>query len=368
MRKTKNTIKINGQTYDALTGELLHAVEPSVAKHRTPAAGTVIKPAVHTTMTPQKKPDSPKQNTARRHKAERVKRSPQPAKTLMRGSVRKPSHSANSHDKTHVKSTSKITKSSSAIEAKKSVRHIDEKRLSQAKQVQKSSKITKFAKTTHAQEGQSSIPGGPIKKNASIQHHTTTTHQRRTAHQPKQHRQKTTADLLQDALHHATSHTQPQHKKRLSRGQQIAGMSALVVTSGMLLGIVALQSVPSIKMKIASSKAGFSAGLPGYSPAGFHLGDLSYGAGAVAMEYRSNSDNDREFSITQKTSAWDSTTLRDTFVENADKDFRVIKDGGLTIYLYKGNNATWVNQGVWYQVQGNGALSDRQLVDIAKSL
>lgn len=146
------------------------------------------------------------------------------------------------------------------------------------------------------------------------------------------------------------------------------GMSALVVTTGLLLAFVAVQSTPKIKMKVASAKAGFAASLPGNSPAGFHLGEMQYGAGAVALSYKSNSDETRKFNITQKTSSWDSTTLRDTVVAPADRDFRTVEDGGLTIYLYGQNNATWVDQGIWYQVQGNGSLSDRQLVDIAQSL
>lgn len=357
MRKTKNTIKINGRTYDAITGELLHADKVSIV---TPVS-TPIKPA-HPA-----KPASSKKPVTSRHAAKHAKRTPQQAKTLMRRSVRKPSHAANSHDKTHLKSTSKVATRSSVIAVKKSARRIDERRLIKAKNVPKSQKIAKFNTSNpvaHKSTPQVHHPATP----QPIQHHVTTTHKRRTPHQPAVHRAKTTEDLLQEALHHATSHKQPAPRRHLNRSQRAIGLSALVVTTGMLLALVATQSAPTVKMRIASAKAGFQASLPGNSPAGFHLGDLSYGAGAVAINYESNSDQDRKFSITQKTSAWDSTTLRDAFVADTDKNFRVVEDGGLTIYLYGDNNATWVNDGVWYQVQGNGSLSDRQLVDIAKSL
>ncbi len=372
MRKIKNTIKINGHTYDAITGELLSAGKPIdhqvVAVEQPVVAGSVITPsatASKTALPVQKPTHNTSKKSVHRPPAKATERETQHSKTLMRHSVRKPSHAANSHDKTHIRSTSMLIKTPTAIELKKSARHIDEKRLRKATHIVKSQQVTKFSKPIPS--AHHTVQHTPRAKAQAIQHHATTTHQRPAKHQTV-HRQKTSADILQEALHHATSHRQPAPKRHLSRSQRVAGFSALVVVSGALLGIVATQSAPNIKMRVASAKAGFAASMPGYSPAGFHMSDLQYGAGAVAMNYDSNSDSSRKFSITQKTSAWDSITLRDTVVAKADRDFRVVEDGGLTIYLYGQNNATWVSQGVWYQVQGNGSLSDRQLVDIAKSL
>lgn len=374
MRKTKNTIKINGHTYNASTGELLHAgqvvrPQPISAASHAQTAGTIIVPARESTshIASSASLAGRKQPTMRQ-KAKSTTRTPQHSKTLMRSSVRKPAHAANSHDQTHIKATSKLRKTGAVIAVKKSARRIDKRRLSLAKSVSKSQKITKFNKSTAAMHTPAHRPTHHAVH--PIQHHTTSTHPRRSPHPQQVHRSKTTEDILQEALHHADSHTQPAHRhhRRLTRSQQVAGFSALIVISGALLALVVSQSTPAIKMRIASAKAGFSASLPGDSPAGFHMNDLSYGAGAVAVAYKSNSDQERSFSITQKSSSWDSTTLRDAFVEKADKHFRAVEQNGLTIYLYNGNNATWVSNGVWYQVQGNGSLSDRQLVDIAKSL
>lgn len=363
MRKTNNTIKINGNTYDAITGEVLGGDTSTDTSESTATAGAIIKPSPVVTSHKATAPaHNPKRVTNARQKARPAARTPQPSKTLMRHSVRKPSHAANSHDKTHLSRTSKLAAASTTISIKKSAHHVDEKRLQHAKSISKSHKIKKFSKT----EPVAHQPAHP--KPHQVQHHITTTHPRRATHHKPAHRPKTSADLLQEALHHATSHKQPAPKQHLSRSHRIAGLSVLVVATGLLLGLVVIQSTPAIKMRVASAKAGFAASLPGDSPAGFHMSDLSYGAGAVAMNYDSNSDSDRTFSITQKSSSWDSTTLRDTFVEKNDKNFSVIEDGGLTVFLYGDNNATWVSNGVWYQVQGNGSLSDRQLVDIAKSL
>ena len=373
MRKTKNTIKINGHTYDAMTGELLqhgHALHSdSVTQPSQPqVAGAVIVPTAKPAAVATQHPSRAQKKSVVRHTAKSTARTPQHSKTLMRHSVSKPSHAANSHDKTHIKATSKLAKTGAVISVKKSARRVDERRLSHAKSVPKSQKIAKFTTSTPVKHNPVHKPTHHVSH--PIQHHATSTHPRRSAHHQPIHRPKTTEDILQEALHHADSHKQPTHKhhRRLTRSQQAAGFSALVVISGVLLAFVVSQSTPAIKMRIASAKAGFSASLPGDSPAGFHMNDLSYGAGAVAMSYKSNSDQDRKFSITQKSSSWDSATLRDTFVEKTDRNFRAVEEGGLTIYLYGNNNATWVSNGVWYQVQSNGSLSDRQLVDIAKSL
>jgi hypothetical protein len=72
--------------------------------------------------------------------------------------------------------------------------------------------------------------------------------------------------------------------------------------------------------------------------------------------------------LTEKTSAWNSATLRDNFVASNAKTYQTVETGGRTIYLYGQNQASWVNGGIWYQVQSNGALSNHQLVELATSL
>ena len=41
---------------------------------------------------------------------------------------------------------------------------------------------------------------------------------------------------------------------------------------------------------------------------------------------------------------------------------------GLTVYLNKDNQATWVNHGVWYKITGTTRLSREQILKIAYSL
>lgn len=118
---------------------------------------------------------------------------------------------------------------------------------------------------------------------------------------------------------------------------------------------------------MASAKAGFSASLPQYRPAGYNMSQLDYGDGVIAAQFR-DKDNGSRYTITQKPSSWDSATLRDSFVAPADARYRTVEAAGRTVYFYGEHNATWINGGVWYQVQTDGSLSDSQMVELATSL
>ena len=103
-------------------------------------------------------------------------------------------------------------------------------------------------------------------------------------------------------------------------------------------------------------------------PSGFSLGQLDYSSGVAALNFHSNSDASRHYSIIQKRSTWDDAGLRENYVKPADKEFQTVDASGLTIYLYGKQNATWMKGDIWYRVQSDGSLGNSQLVDIATSL
>lgn len=367
MSKNKNTIKINGHLYDAVTGDRIDGASKPVTHQSVKSVDGVVAPQVIHPSKP--KPSAPprpvthapaatsKPSLGHRqphHVATAVKHhAPQHSKTLMRHVVKKPSTTK------HLKAQGSIAvsaKSSHQITAKSSAHVISDQRLHHAKRVSKSTHISRYGATVASAENRhpSSPKPGAIKVQP-VAHHAA----------PKQ---SAHAELMEQAIKRATSHHQPKHRKPLSRRQQIAGYSALVVVSVAFLGILVTQSSAGIQLRVAANKAGFAASAPAYKPAGFRMDDMYYSAGQVAMHFKSNSDQVRSYSITQKTSSWDSSTLRDTFVAPADRNFKVVSDSGLNVFVYGDGNATWVNDGVWYQVQANSTLSDRQLVDIAKSL
>lgn len=203
--------------------------------------------------------------------------------------------------------------------------------------------------------------------------------------QPHPHDAKTIAapaskasHSFEAALQNATSHQQPHYKasKRRHHAAKKLGLSVRALNIGaislavvLLAGFITYQNVPNISMRVASSKAGFNASLPGYTPSGFSMaGPIQTTPGAVTVSFRSNSDGNRAFSVKQTPSNWTSSTLLSNQVAVNQQSYQTYQDKGKTIYIYNGTNATWVNGGVLYEVSGNAQLNSEQLLRIADSL
>lgn len=140
-------------------------------------------------------------------------------------------------------------------------------------------------------------------------------------------------------------------------------MSVLVLSA-----YVAYLNAPNISVRIAASRAGINAQLPGYTPSGFALdGPVEYETGKIVLNFASNSD-ERNFTIAQEESRWNSETLRENSVANQTSDYETIRRGGLTVYIWNGSNASWVNQGIKYTLDGDSQLSEEQITQIATSL
>ena len=121
-------------------------------------------------------------------------------------------------------------------------------------------------------------------------------------------------------------------------------------------------------MRVAAARAGVNASMPGYQPSGFSFkGPIDYSAGQVTVSFKSNTD-DRAYSVAQRSSNWNSDALLSNFVVAEGKQYQTYIDRGRTLYIYDGSNATWVDNGVWYQVEGNSDMTTDQLVRIAASI
>lgn len=182
---------------------------------------------------------------------------------------------------------------------------------------------------------------------------------------------------IASALDKASSHTHGKLKatKRRHKAAHKLGVSprflsgaAATMAIVLLVGFFAYQNVPSIAVRMAASKAGFSAKLPGYQPSGFAMsGPVQAGPGIVTISFASNSD-DRSFQLSQRPSEWNSESLLNQFVAQKNTPYRTVQEAGKTIYMYNESSATWVSGGVWYQIDGESDLSSEQLLRIANSI
>lgn len=348
MAKNNNIIEINGKKYDAKTGAILsgHAhtdqVKPQ-ANHNPKAA--IKKPTMHDVVRHPAKAAAP-------HK-------PKPSKTLMRHAVKKPSVSATKPKiKAQGPSDLALQDSLAEVVVSKSAKRLDTKKLAKASKVPKSHLITHFSAIT----SDINSPEPPLQQveAAPLSSKTTVTAK------SKKPKPQTTSELLEHAVLNANSHEEPAPKvhRRHKRRTRAAIASATAVA---LFAFVGYQELPTLKFNMASAKAGFGASMPSYKPAGYSLNKLSYTTGVVATKFNSNSDS-RSYTLTQKVSSWDSRALKENFVLKTSSDHQAVQTGGQTIYLYGESNATWVNGGVWYILQGNDTLTNKQLIEIAKSI
>jgi hypothetical protein len=348
-------IEINGKKYDALTGKLIQD------KPTAPVQKTTFQPQVGVVdgFTRRPKPTSPR---SVRHAV----KAPQKSQTLARSAVKKP------HPKTAVTTpaVSPITKPTLKT---------PEVRAQRARTTAKSPDIQKFPHTEK--------PRTSVVKHAhelAVQHPTqhalsAPQQQKQIAPHANHPSKKHTEAVLQAALQSATTHESLHHQhahpkkprrltKKLGISPRVAALSSSVLAFVLLAGFFAVQNVPNLSMRVASTRAGFAAEMPGYKPAGFSFkGPIAYQAGRVSVTFKSNTD-DRQFTLTQSSSNWNSDALLANYVASEKKQYQTYLDKGRTLYIYDNSNASWVDNGIWYQIEGDSSLTTDQLIRIASSL
>jgi hypothetical protein len=162
--------------------------------------------------------------------------------------------------------------------------------------------------------------------------------------------------------------TEPKKKSAAKVAKPVAiavSIAALFATGAYIWKV----NYPSLAFKIASAKAGISATMPGYVPAGYNLGGrIQTNPGTVSYSLLGNS-NDNRISVTQTKTDWDSQALAENYVAPKAENYLALQAQGLTIYVMGKNEATWVNKGTWYKLDGKGQeLNQDQIIKIATSL
>lgn len=352
MGNTENSIIINGKRYDAVTGAMLGDAPTGAAPVRTATHSPVVDGFVKRS----KDVSTPHHSTVSfaKHHTHQLQKS----KTLMRTAVRKPSDTL-LQKKTSTEQQKKVFSPKVTVVPRTGTTPAHRQQLAQT--VQKSTLVQKFgtastsAKPSYAPLSVRPAPVAP----------------------PLQQKSKT-SDLLERALQAAEGHKEQFNEPKKRLHHKIAkkiGVNArtivvsLTILGGLLVGgLYAYQNVPNLAMRVAASRAGFKATLPDYNPSGFSFnGPVQYTNGQVTVGYKSNTD-DRSYKLTQKTTDWSSESLLNNFILSSDKQYQTYQDKGRTIYIYDDNSATWVDGGIWYQIEGDSQLTTDQLIRIATSL
>jgi hypothetical protein len=363
----KNFIEINGKKYDAITGVMVHDSDQPINK-----PVTTVSPAhnigVVDGFVRRQRP------AVQRTVAQPATKQVQKSSTLMRNAVHKPASVVHK-----VKSEKPVIQ--------KSHLGTSSRRTETALQTPKSSQVSKFEHPAHRSSVVKTMQPGLAVKQQAIRPaptvapaHVPQAHAPQTNHHAQPHTRSVAAEkMINAALANAHSHESTDYgtkitKKRskfikklgISRRTMSTGSAALAVV--LLVGFFAIQNVPNLSMRVAATRAGFDASMPGYKPAGFSFkGPIKYSPGEVSVAYASNTDA-RAYEVKQKASNWNSDALRANFVETVGKQYQTFQDRGRTLYIYDKSNATWVDDGVWYTVEGESDMTTDQLIRIASSI
>ncbi len=335
----RHIIELNGKRYDAITGKMISPTPVAAAKAKTPQAKSASVDGFAKTA-------SQIGNPTPSHRVEK-------AKTLMRATVSKPAPTPTTAPKTETRAHA----SSVALSTHK---------LTHARTVPKSALVRRFSDMMPT--AKLSLQQTTKKPQAISRVHATATATATTV----------ANNSLASGLSSANSHEQPGPRRaklharvanRLRISPKILSGGSLVLAGLLIGGFFAYQNIPNLAMRLASARAGVHGTLPGYQPAGFSLhGGISYKPGQITIGYKANGDR-RNFTITQTPSAWNSETLVENYTALKEgSPYQTIPTKGKTIYIFNGSNATWVDGGIWYRVEGDSELNSDQLLNIANSM
>lgn len=354
-------IELNGKHYDARTGiEVTRVANNHPKKTATKHVDGFVR----------RKPSTLPAKAARKQQAVpvgTVHRSTERSAALMRTAVTQPQK-----HQIHAKAAPKATTQKVATESPKPQVGVNKGRLYRAHTVSQSAQISKFGTDAPIQ---ASIKTAVVPvKEAPAPQTPTTTHQTTVKATPAP--ANSSQHAIDRALAMADSHFQPQVRKvslpnRVAKKLRVSAKTLQLASGSMaliaLVAIIGYQHIPTLSLQIATTRSGVNASLPTYQPSGYRLNNVIAAApGEVTMQYESNTD-DRNFSIVQRSTDWNSQTLLDNFVTQEDSNYQLLQANGRTVYLY-GDNATWVDGGVWYQVSGDAALNRDQIIRIVEGL
>lgn len=351
----KDILIINGRRYSAKTGKPLEGHRPSIdglAHHRPK---NHIAATVHAAKPRQHPAQHRRQGVGAHHLHSRATTTPHSAR----------SHSIHkSHTVPVTPKPSQVAAASSGLLASNSA---TADRMRRARQIEQSKKISKFGRSGETIDIALTPPAlaqPPVPQDPPVlsEHHFENIKALNSA-PPAQHHRSVTHAM------HTESKSKKHRLKHLAKKQKVMSLAAASLSVLIVVGYTLYLNMPNMAFKVAASKAGIDASLPEFKPDGFRFaGPVNYSSGSVVINFRSTTGDDRKYEIAQRESDWDSESLLENYVSRQSERYSIVENRGLTIYVWGGSNASWVDSGIWYSIEGDSLLGTDQLLKIASSL
>lgn len=165
----------------------------------------------------------------------------------------------------------------------------------------------------------------------------------------------------------------PNAKDDLSAKNILSGFKpanvALSIIGIVILGIYIWQvNYSSIALRFAASKSGLSANVPGYMPTGWQLSNKFQAEPGRLTFSLVSPDSKSSIAINQVKTSWNTQDLLENFVLAKSDNYLALQSQGTTIYIYGKSQASWVEDGKWYRIEGDNNLSNDDLVKLASSI
>lgn len=337
MSTKKQTVIINGKTYDMASGQPLSAPNTNPVKTRV-----ISDIAPNNQNILAKKPQPAKAAAvakAARAVAPHTRSNPQKSTTLRRDILKKPVSKVRPDAKKihrHVQKSERITKFAPSASTTQSAPKVDKDLAAQTKALEKA----------HAEHIAKLDQKGAHISSRVI----------------KEHLLGQAIDKVPVDEDVQVAQTQSPRKGRFA---SVAMTSLALVLLGSYLTYI---NIPNLSIRIAAASTGIDASLPSYQPSGYRIhGPISYQDGEVNVSYKANTSN-LGYKLTQRPTDWDPIATLDNYVESDSKnDYQIHSVQGLTVYTYD-KKAVWVNGGILHIIAGNAPLSNQQVEHIVASM
>jgi hypothetical protein len=415
--KSKSTIELNGNLYDAVTGKMLgqssmsqpktggnidgffrartsSSVRPTVQKVLVDIAA----PAVAQPARPKPGVTRSTANHAKAHRPETSRRSTQtapmqtkaaapaptaahagtinhtrahkaqPSATLMRRAVQKPAPGFKKQANVQGALAHSIP---NVIPVKHTADYIDQDRLVRATSVETSPMVAHHGKQIEPVAinlTPLAVQPVPVKPEGDVPSTAPAPQPPSNAPQGTQAKSK---DIFDHALANAANFLDVKEHRahfRKHARRHVASMAAGTLALLVIAGFAAYQNSPGLQFKVAGVQAGVATRMPNFAAAGFAYNGAKATDGKLTVGFSNKGGN---YELTQQQTSWSGNDMIQAVSAtdaSGKPNYTTVKAGGTTVYRFGNGNATWVSGGTWYTVNGTGALSNNQVQTLVQNV
>jgi hypothetical protein len=148
----------------------------------------------------------------------------------------------------------------------------------------------------------------------------------------------------------------------------VASMAAGTLALLLIAVFAFYQNSPGMQIRVASVKAGVATQTPNFAAAGFAYNGATAANGKLTVGF---TDGQGKYQLTQQATNWSSNDMiQDISATDASgkPNYSTINADGTTVYRFNNTGATWVSNGKWYSVTGTKALSNDQVKSIVENV